>query len=400
MADTDVALARQPILAANGSLYAYELLHRANPRDVAGDAATRSARVVCETLGAIGLDRLAGDARVFLKFDQQLLEADLPTLLIPDRSVVEILETVVPRPNVFATLEKMRQLGIGIAIDEFLFQSNLVPFLAHADYVKVDIEAAADDLESIVRRLAEYRLKLLAQKVETHEQFARCKELGFQYFQGQFFACPEPISKRSLAPLELSVLTVVARLQNPDVGSMELADAIGIDVALAHQLLTIANSGALYRGRAVTSILEAVVMLGHNVIRQWASLLLLSRQGLNKPSELLKVAVTRARLCQTLGKSHRDLSPHELFTTGLLSVLDALLDCPMDIVLADLPLAPSLKDALCGRPSGTLGAILRRAIDYGSGAWVEESATGPSGEGFSLETYLDAVEFADRALSA
>jgi EAL and modified HD-GYP domain-containing signal transduction protein len=246
--------------------------------------------------------------------------------------------------------------------------------------------------------LSQYRLHLLAESVETREQFAACKALGFEYFQGNFFARPEPMAKRCLAPMELCVLTLVARLQNPQTCSDAVADAISVDVSLAHQILRIANSSAYYRGRDVTSILEAVVMLGHNVIRQWASLLLLSRLGVHKPSELLKIAVTRARLCQTLGSTHQELCCHELFTAGLLSVLDALFDQPMDDVLADLPLAASLKEALCGRPSGVLGEILRCAIDYGSGAWADAAVGDSSGQRIDMDTYLDAVEFADRAL--
>ena len=393
-----VALARQAILAADGSLYAYELLDRFQTVDGPATAAVRSARVVCEVLGAIGLDRLAGNARVFLNFDQELLETDLPTILIPHRSVVEILEDVEPRPQVFATLAHLRERSIGIAIDDFVCQENLLPFLPHADYVKIDILEAADQLESIVDMLKQHRLLLLAEKVETHEQFARCKALGFDLFQGYFFARPEAVAKRSLGPMELGVLTLMAKLQDPAVKSNQLTDTISVDVALAHQILTIVNSGAFYRGRPITSIHEAVVMLGHNLIRQWTSLLLLTRLGVHKPPELLKVAVTRARLCQTLGASEPNLDPHELFTAGLLSVLDALFDRPMESVLADLPLAEFLKAALCGRSTDTFAQILRCAIDYGSGAWVDGSVAGSGSRGVDFETYLDAVEFADNVL--
>ena len=400
MDDSQVALARQPILAADGSLYAYELLHRGGPRDGAGSAASRNARVVCELLGAIGLDRLAGDARVFVNFEQELLETDLPTILVPNRSVVEILEDVEPRPAVFATLAQLRQRGIGIAIDDFVLQENLLPFLPHADYVKIDILAAGDQLESIVDMLKEHQVLLLAEKVETHEQFEHCKVLGFHYFQGYYFARPEPMARRSLGAMELSVLTLMARLENRNVTSAQLTETISVDVALVHQILVLANSGAFYRGRAITSIQEAVTMLGQNIIRQWAALLLLKRLGLHKPTELLKLAVTRARLCQTLGASHHELDPQELFTAGLLSILDALFDRPMDAVLEALPLAPGLKDALCGRSTDTLATTLRRAIDLGSGAWVDAGTAGPGNAGLDFEVYLDAVEFADNALCA
>jgi EAL and modified HD-GYP domain-containing signal transduction protein len=397
MNEPQIAIARQPILDTDGSLHAYELLHRGSSGG-SGDASFRSARVVCEALGAIGVERLAGDARVFLNFDQELLETDLPTILIPKRSVVEILEDVEPRPRVFATLEQLRRRGIGIAVDDFIFQPNLLPFLAEADYVKIDILAAGDELDSIVGRLREYRLMLLAEKVETHEQYLRCKELGFRFFQGYYFARPEPLASQSLGPVELSVLTLMARLDNPNVTAQQLTETISVDIALVHQILVLVNSGAFYRGRPVNSIYEAVVMIGHQTIRQWASLLLLTRLSLHKPPELLKVAVTRARLCQLLGATRGELDSQELFTAGLLSILDALFDRSMESVVSDLPLAQPLKEALCGRSVEPLGDVLRSAIDYGSGAWVDDASPGPSGTGFSFEAYLDAVEYADNVL--
>jgi EAL and modified HD-GYP domain-containing signal transduction protein len=400
MDDSHVALARQPILAADGTLYAYELLHRDGPQDTAGTAASKSARVVCELLGAIGLDRLAGDARVFVNFEQELLETDLPTILVPNRSVVEILEDVEPRPAVFATLAQLRQRGIEIAIDDFILQSNLLPFLPHVDYVKIDILEAGNQLESIVDMLKEHQVSLLAEKVETHEQFERCRVLGFHYFQGYYFARPEPMAKRSLGAMELSVLTLMAKLENRNVTSTQLTETISVDVALVHQILVLANSGAFYRGRPITSIHEALTMLGQNIIRQWAALLLLTRLGLHKPTELLKLAVTRARLCQTLGTAHHELDPQALFTAGLLSILDALFDRPMEAVLESLPLAAPLKAALCGRSVDALGTILRRAIDYGSGAWVDAGTSDRTASDFNFEVYLDAVEFADHALCA
>jgi EAL and modified HD-GYP domain-containing signal transduction protein len=148
-----MTFARQPILAADGTVFAYELLYR-GIRLAAQDAGTTmSARVLCEALGAVGFQNLAGAARVFVNFDQALLETNMAGLLPPGQGVVEILETVEPTPQVFKTLTELRRRGIGIAMDDFLFQPNAVPFLPHVDFVKIDVLAAAGQIDSVAHQL-------------------------------------------------------------------------------------------------------------------------------------------------------------------------------------------------------------------------------------------------------
>jgi EAL and modified HD-GYP domain-containing signal transduction protein len=366
-----MTFARQPILAADGTVFAYELLYR-GIRLAAQDAGTTmSARVLCEALGAVGFQNLAGAARVFVNFDQALLETNMAGLLPPGQGVVEILETVEPTPQVFKTLTELRRRGIGIAMDDFLFQPNAVPFLPHVDFVKIDVLAAAGQIDSVAHQLEHLHVPLIAEKVETHEQFKSCRELGFTYFQGYFFTRPQELTARRIS---------------------------ASDLALVHQILKLANSAAYRRTRAVSSIEDAVILLGQEVIRQWASLLLLSRLGNRKPLELLAVALIRGRMCQALAVTDRRFGSGELLTVGLLSVLDALLDRPMDALVAELPLSQSLRDALCGHVSCPMRDILCRVIAYESGNW---SGLGPltAAEQVTLtDAFIGAAQFARAAL--
>jgi EAL and modified HD-GYP domain-containing signal transduction protein len=399
MSAPTMILARQPILAADGALFGYELLYRGERLDAADAGVTQSARVLCEGLGILGLGHLVGSARVFVNFDQSLLETDLAGVLPPGQGVVEILETVEPTARIFETLDELRRRGISIAVDDFLFQPNAMPFLPYVDFVKIDVLAASDVLDDVAHRLQAYNVSLIAEKVETHEQVERCRALGFQYFQGYFFARPEGINARRVGATEVGVVSLIGELQKPDSEAKEIAEKIGTDLALVHQILKLANSAAYRRRRSVESIVDAVVLLGQNVIQQWASLLLLSRLGDRKPSELLALALVRARMCQTLGAAHGGLGSSELFTVGLLSVLDALLDRPMKDLVAELPLSQLLCDALCGKSSSNLGDVLRRAIAHEAADW---SALGPltAGEETSLmRTYVDATQFARLALA-
>lgn len=402
MEDIPVMLARQPILAADGKVFGYEVLYRGIRVD--GDAATvstaQTARVLCEALGNLGLERIVGSARLFVNFDQELLESDCPLVLPPGQGVAEILETVAPTPRVFEILDSLRERGIGIASDDFLFQPNAVAFLKHVDYVKVDVIAAADDLESYAQQLQAYKVPLIAEKVETNEQFIACQAMGFSYFQGYFFSRPEPMQARSLDPVQIGVVALITQLQNPDSEAAELAETIGTDLALTYSILRLANSAAFCRRRKIGSIADAIVLLGQDVIRQWASLLLLRRFGDHKSSELYLLALVRARMCQALGAEPAGPGLNELFTVGLLSVLDALFDRSMESLVNELPLSRPLCEALCGNGLSKLGQALRKAIAYERGEWPALASLTVAEQRNAMMAYCEATQFARSTLRA
>jgi EAL and modified HD-GYP domain-containing signal transduction protein len=395
MGDSTITLARQPILGADGKLFGYELLYRGSRLESTGMGTTQTARVLCEAIGNIGLEQLVGDANVFVNFDQNLLETDFCTLLPPGQGVVEILETVEATPRVLKTLEQLRRRGIGIAADDFVFQPNALAFLPLVDYVKVDILLAKDQLASYVSRLKGYPVQLLAEKVETHEQAALCRDLGFGLFQGYYFARPESVPGQPIGPSQIGVINLIAELQKSDREAMELGKKIGADLALAHQILKLANSAAFRRRRAISSIADAVILLGQDVIRQWASMLLLTRLGDNKPSELLALALIRGRMCEVLGAARSTTDANQLFTAGILSVLDALLNRPMNELVTELALARPLGEALCGNSTSSLGHTLQRAIAYEQGDWSFMDSLSAPERSDTLEAYVKATHFAN-----
>jgi EAL and modified HD-GYP domain-containing signal transduction protein len=398
MGESAITLARQPILGADGKLFGYELLYRGARLESTGMATTQTARVLCEALGNIGFEQLVGNAHVFVNFDQDLLETDFYALLPPGQGVVEILETVQATPGVLKTLEQLRRRGIGIAADDFVFQPNAVGFLPLVDYVKVDVLLAQDQLASYASRLKGYPVQLLAEKVETHEQAALCRRLGFGLFQGYYFARPESVPAQPLGAMQIGVIDLVAALQKPDYEAVELAKKISTDLALAHQILKLANSAAFRRRRAIGSIADAVILLGQDVIRQWASMLLLTRLGDNKPPELLVLALIRGRMCEALGAAHNAADANQLFTAGILSVLDALLNRPMNELVTELALDRPLGEALCGNGTSSLGHTLQRAIAYERGDWSFVNSLSASERSHTLEAYVKAAHFANLTL--
>jgi EAL and modified HD-GYP domain-containing signal transduction protein len=395
MGESTITLARQPILGADGKLFGYELLYRGARLESTAMGTAETARVLCEAIGNIGLEQLVGNAHVFVNFDQDLLETDFYALLPPGQGVVEILETVKATPRVLQTLEHLRQRGIGIAADDFVFQPNAIDFLPLVDYVKVDILLAQDQLASYASRLKGYPVKLLAEKVETHEQAALCRQLGFGLFQGYYFARPESVPAQPVSATQIGVVDLIAELQKPDYEAVELGKKIGADLALAHQILKLANSAAFRRRRAINSIADAVILLGQDVIRQWASMLLLSRLGDNKPSELLVLALIRGRMCEALGAAPSAADGNQLFTAGILSVLDALLNRPMNELVTELALAQPLGEALCGNGTSSLAHTLQRAIAYERGDWSFMDALSARKQSDTLEAYVKAATFAN-----
>jgi EAL and modified HD-GYP domain-containing signal transduction protein len=296
---------------------------------------------------------------------------------------------------VLKTLEQLRRRGIGIAADDFVFQPNAVGFLPLVDYVKVDILLAQDQLASYVSRLKGYPVQLLAEKVETHEQVALCRDLGFRLFQGYYFARPESVPSQPISATQIGVVDLISELQKPDYEAVELGKKIGADLALAHQILKLANSAAFRRRRAINSIADAVILLGQDVIRQWASMLLLTRLADNKPSELLVLALIRGRMCEALGAQRGTTDASQLFTAGVLSVLDALLNRPMNEVVTELALAAPLGEALCGNDTSSLGHTLRRAIAYERGDWSFMDSLSAREQSDTLAAYVKAAHFAN-----
>jgi EAL and modified HD-GYP domain-containing signal transduction protein len=391
-------IARQPILDRHGRLMAYELLYRGGRLDGRESDTTATARVLVESIGSIGLAEIAGSAALFVNFGRDLLhDPTVFDLLPPESIVIEILETVEPSSQLCRSIAALRARGFRIALDDYMYRSSLEPLLDLADYVKIDVLASKDSLEREVERLTLRGLQRLAEKVETRAEFDRCLALGFDLFQGYYFCRPETLDERPLAANQLAVLELVTALQDPTKDAKALAHIINRDVALSYQLLKLANSPLFRRRRPIAAMQDAMVILGLDSVKKWATLLMLSRFASGKPSELLRTALVRAYMCSSLAANGVSAGDHTFFTTGLLSVLDALLDRPMARVLSDLALVPDVTDALLGDACGPVGRVLRQVQAYEAGDWSQAMASNDSD---SLRAaYLEAVSSADRVLA-
>jgi EAL and modified HD-GYP domain-containing signal transduction protein len=396
---SEVFVGRQPIFDAALEVQAYELLYRAGEHGHAGggavgDAAT--AQVIVNSLLEIGLDTLVGKHVAFINMTRAFLTGEQPIPIPPERAVLEVLEDISIDADLVARVRELAERGYRIALDDFVLHPEALPLVEMADYVKLDVMSLnAEELSRHVDTLSRYRPVLLAEKIETHAEFEACKSMGFTLFQGYFFARPRVLGRRQIPGNRLATLQLIAQMQDPDVDLDILQTGIAQHVSLSYKLLRYVNSAYLSMNREISSLRDAVMILGINTVRDLATLIALSEID-GKPSELMRTALTRARMCQRLAEAERE-DRAMFFTVGLLSILDALLDTPMETVVAELPLSPAVKQALL-RGAGSAGAALSAALHYERGQFDDLAMPGAS-ESLLAQAYRDAVGYADANLA-
>lgn len=394
----NVFIARQPIYDRHLSVIGYELLYRARDTDVAEitRADEASARVIVSSFLDIGIDRLVGSALAFINVPEALVVDDDLLPMFHEQTVLELLEDVEPSPAVLAGLRRLKARGFRIALDDFAYRPAYRPLLELADFVKVDLlDHDAVALGGLVPVLRQFPARLVAEKVESAAQFQECQRLGFDYFQGHHFCRPQTLTDRTPPPNKLVVLNLLARLADPALGVAELERSLAADASLSYKLLRYVNSAAFARRREVESLRDAVILAGFDAVRNWAALLLLGSIDAHKPRELIKLAMIRARMCQHLGSPALQ---GQAFITGLFSVLDALMDVPMAVLLDSLALSAPIRFALLAR-EGELGALLQQVLWYERGEWLPLIGAGADHERL-VAAYLEAVRWTDENVSS
>ncbi len=384
-----VYIGRQPIFDRDNRVFAYELLWRGGSDNQAGfaDGDLATTQVMLNALTEIGLDRLVGEHRAFINLTRRFLLGEQPLPEMTDQVVLEILEDIEPDAEVISAVRRLAELGYCIALDDFLYRPELEPLVELADIVKIDLLALdTSALREHVTRLRRHPLRLLAEKVENAEQHALCMELGFDFFQGYYYARPNVVQGRRMPANQMALLQLLAALRDPDVGDTELENLIGQDVSLAWRLLRYINSARFGLSREIDSIRQAIALLGRQNVVRLASLLLMAKIG-DKPPELMMTALIRAHMARRLC-GNRD--PDTCYTAGLFSVLDALLDRPMAELLEDLPLSEELTRALRDR-GGLLGNVLATVIAYDEADWDRVCASGFDPETLST-AYVQAID--------
>ena len=389
-------VARQPIFDSRFSVIAHELLYRPAPeanQSVPPDGGLATARVIVDSCLEIGLDRLTGSVPAHINFPRELMVSDAPLPVDPALVVIEVLESVRADSDVIDALSAWRQRGHRIALDDFCWEKSDAGLLAFAHIVKLDVQQLSERrLERTYKELRSRKLTIIAEKVETVEEFERCKALGFDAFQGYFLGRPELFRGRRVPTDRFATFRILVELQNPEVNAAALEQLVARDAATSYRILRCIKSSFYGLARPVDSIRHAIVVLGTEKLRSLCAAVLLGKFD-DRPLQLLTNTLVRARMCELLAKAGgvRETGPY--FMTGLFSTLDALLGVPLEEALDQIPLAEPVVRAVLNS-EGDLGRRLRCVQDYESGRWDALGGYGLSSQQL-LDAYLAAIAWAD-----
>ncbi|MBE9610194.1 EAL and HDOD domain-containing protein [Chitinilyticum piscinae] len=356
---------RQPILNRQQQIIGYELLFRLNKEAKTAEFSSdmqAGTNVLVNTLSNMGTDWLVGNKLAFINVAEAMLESNFLELLQANRVVLEVVESTQATPELLERLKDLRSQGFGIALDDFVLTPQTAPFMEHANYIKLDIQQLGmPQIPGLSKELRRYPALQVAEKVETKDEFKQCLDIGFDCFQGYYFAHPETLSAKVINPGYANILNLLNMLRN-NAEIRDIENALKRDVALSFKLLRYINSAGFGLSCEIQSFRHAVTILGYQKLYRWLTLLLVTAGAeTGAAPALLKTAVTRGRLVELLGSHFLDGQERDnLFIVGMFSLLDVLLDMPMDQVLETLILPENVTDALLQR-QGIYGPFLELA---------------------------------------
>jgi len=369
----EIFLARQPIFNRKKQVVAYEILYREGVKNVYdpendGDMATTS--VVSDTLINFGIDGLTTGKRAFINFTHNLLMTDMPFMIDPDVLTIEILEDVEVDSKLIDKCKQLKEAGYTIALDDFVDDGKYLPIIDYIDIIKVDFLLLQSEGRRIVaEKYGPMGILLLAEKVETYNDYEEALALGYDFFQGFFFEKPVVCRTKGISISTTSYLEVLRETLTETPDFQKLTEIIKKDLSLTYKLLRLINSPAFYRHTKIVSVNQALTLLGINEIRKWITLIMLRDVSSEQPEEIIKVSLNRAffaeRVAVYFGIEERK---SEAFLVGLFSMIDTIMENPLFEILDSLPLKEDVKSSLLGMHNA-FHEILRLARYYEKGQW-------------------------------
>jgi EAL and modified HD-GYP domain-containing signal transduction protein len=399
-------VARQAVFDQRLRVIGYELLFRSGPENFfsGSDGDRASLRVIEQSLNTFGVGRLAVGGKGWINVTRRMLTEGVVSVLPARTTVLELLSSVEPGPEVLVACGAYKRQGYTLALDDYRSGPGRGPFLGLADILKVDFRTSEPQERSQIARSSERAgARLLAKKVETREEMLEAVGLGYTLFQGYFFCKPEILSRREIPAYKLSYLRFVGEVNRGEADFDELERLIRQDVALSVKLLRFINSAQFSLAVKVESIRQALALVGLAQMRKWVSLLAMAAMADDRPDELIVTSLVRAAFCEKLGDaSGRTGSSNDLFLVGMLSLIDTVLGRSMTEILEDLPLSEAIKAALLDG-TGEEGRILALAVAYERAQWDRIPALLAGGR-IELEKiprlYREAVAWADQIFQA
>ena len=364
-------VARQPILDRAQDVFGYEILFRNGVEDYFNADPELAARSTLDSSLLFGITTLCHNRRAFVNCTREVLFKDLITLLPPSQAVAEILETVEPEDRVIAACKRLKSSGYLIALDDFAPNDPRIPLCEFADIIKIDVRATRpEERAGMMRRFATPKCKMLAEKIETPHEFQQARDMGFTYFQGYFFCRPELVIGREVPASRVHYVRLLEMVSRREIDMLELEKLLKQEASISYRLLRYLNSPVFGMALEVKSIRHAMGILGEREMRRWIRLVVTVGAAEQTCSELVLMGLTRARFCEML--SDRVQSNGDLFLLGLLSMMDAILEVSMEVLLEQIPVERETKAVLLGEKS-TLQPLHQLLLAHESGNWAKSS---------------------------
>ncbi len=366
-------IGRQPILDVESSTFGYELLFRDGAEKLISNRGDDSAtlNVIDNSTLSTDLNTLSGNKKVFINFTEKLLLEGFWSALPNNSVIIELLENINPSNDVYEVCKTIKQNGYMLAIDDFRYSSKWDPIIEIADIIKIDIKSASvQEVEAYAKKFNNKEVKLLAEKVETLQEFQWTEKIGYKYFQGYYFGKPEIIKSEQIPTSRMTKLRLINEVNKPDFEFSKAEALLKHDPGLILKLLRYVNSAALGLRNEVSGIRQALTMIGQRELKKWISILAVSAFTEKKPKELMHTVVKRGQFCELLAQlfGYRDKEAQSLFLIGMFSLLDAIIDLPMEEALEQIPLSSDVKETIQGNNT-PYKDILNLAKTFETGEW-------------------------------
>ncbi len=397
----EVLMARQPIYDSNLKVFAYELLFRNSDANQAFilDGSHATCRVLINAYTGFRDDNSSEQVPAFVNLTRSLLLSGQELPLPKERIVIEILEDIKIDQELIVHVQKLVDSGYQVALDDFILAEEYRPLLKIVQFIKIDIrQLTPRQLKEHVTELKNYpKLKLLAEKVETEEEYEYCRNLGFDYYQGYFLDKPQIIKGKAVSSSTHVVMNLLKALQDESATAETIAEIIGQDAALTFKLLRVINSAAFTIANKIESVPQAVMMLGFKQIQSWAMIISLANAN-NRPPEVMNKLLIRAGTCERYAKYTQHSSGDSYFIVGLFSGLDTLLGIKLPEILSQLPLSEEVKSSILNY-EGEAGEVLKIVLAFEEGDWELLGKKHISGKQLN-HAYTESIAWAKASMEA
>ena len=395
----DVYIARQPIFDSHMNIFGYELLYRQSKENyfVEMDDDQATSELIINSFLIFGLDDLTDGTKALINFSKDMINSEVPYLLPKENVIFEILERKDATQATVEACEKLSAMGYKLALDDFVMDDSFLPLVDKVDIIKVEYPSVSyeDQKEFISKYRKNPKIKFLAEKIETREEYQKAVEIGYDYFQGYFFSKPAVVNTKEIVSLNTSLISILNELKSTEPSYNMITEIIQSDLGLTYKLLKLANSAFMGARNKINSIHQALTYVGIKEINQWVSLMMVKQMQNVENAEMIKLSFIRGKFMESIVTELNYVNGSEYFFTGVFSFIDVLMNKPMELVLKGLPFSYDVKQALLGE-NNEIGQILNFVIDFEEAKWSKAADIFPLSTISSrriMELYMESLKW-------